>query len=193
MDDFDKAIEMLDRSSRITPTGLALSNLGTAYYRLGRFTDAAAAYESALRLDAKAPLLHGNLGDAYLRLDRRTDAAREFASARQLALAALKVNATDARWMSRAAGFEAKLGLNAEASAHAAEAVALAPRDPDVQFKQAVVAALAGDSETALRALKQALSLGFKPDDVRNDYDLAGLKDSPEFAALLNQPRKEFR
>ena len=193
MDDFDKAIEMLDRSSRITPTGLALSNLGTAYYRLGRFTDAAAAYESALRLDAKAPLLHGNLGDAYLRLDRRTDAAREFASARQLALAALKVNATDARWMSRAAGFEAKLGLNAEASAHAAEAVALAPRDPDVQFKQAVVAALAGDSETALRALKQALSLGFNPDVVRNDYDLAGLKDSPEFAALFNQPSKESR
>ena len=193
MDDLRKAIEMLDRSSRITPTGLALSNLGTAYYRLGRFTDAARAYESALRLDARAPLLHGNLGDAYLRLDRKSDAAREFTSARQLALAALKVNAPDATWMSRIAKFEAQLGMHAEASAHAEQAVALAPRDPDVHFKQAVVAALGGNRQAALRTLEQALSLGYKPDDARNDYDLAGLKNSPEFAALLNRHKKESR
>ena len=56
MGDFDRAIEMFDRSSKIAPTGLALSNLGTAYYRLGRFADAASAYEAAPRLDAKAPL-----------------------------------------------------------------------------------------------------------------------------------------
>ena len=82
-----------------------------------------------------------------------------------MALAALRVNDKDARSMSRAAVFEAKLGLKAEASAHAAQAVALAPRDPDVQYKQAVVASLIGDRATALRALDQALTLGYKADD----------------------------
>jgi eukaryotic-like serine/threonine-protein kinase len=189
MGDFDHAIEMFDRSNKIAPTGLALTNLGTAYYRLGRFADAASAYEAALKLDAKAPLLHGNLGDAYLRLDRKADAVREFTSARELALGALRVNNKDARSMSRAAVFEAKLGLKAEAAAHAAQAVALAPRDPGVQYKQAVVAALIGDRTTAFRALEQALTLGFKANDARNDYDLAAIKNSPEFTALLNNHR----
>jgi tetratricopeptide (TPR) repeat protein len=189
MGDFDRAIPMFDRSSLITPTGLALSNLGTAYYRLGRFADAAAAYERAIRLDAKAPLVHGNLGDAYLRLNRKADALREFSSARDLALSALKVNEKDARAMSRAAGFEAKLGLKTESAAHAAQAVALAPRDPDVQYKQAVVAALLGDRTTAFRALEQALTLGYKAEDASNDYDLVTIKNSPEFTTLLNSHR----
>ena len=189
MRDFDRAIEMFHRSNTVTPTGLAQSNLGTAYYRMGRFDDAAKAYEAAVRLEAKAPLTHGNLGDAYVRLNRKADAAREFTIARQMALDALRVNAKDVRAMSRAAGYEAKLGLKAEASAHAAKAVALAPRDPDVQYKRAVVASLAGDRATALRALDQALTLGFKADDARNDYDLAGLKNSPEFTALLSSHR----
>jgi serine/threonine-protein kinase len=189
MGDFHRAIDMFDRSSKITPTGLALSNLGTAYYRLGRFGDAVKAYEAALRLDAKSSMLHGNLGDAYVRLNRKADAAREFAAAREMALAALRVNDKDARTMARAATFEAKLGLKTEAAAHAAQAVVLAQRDPEVQYKQAVVAALIGDRPTALRALNEALTLGFKADDARNDYDLAGIKDSPEFAALLNKHR----
>jgi len=189
MGDFHRAIDMFDRSSKITPTGLALSNMGTAYYRLGRFGDAVKAYEAALRLDAKSSMLHGNLGDAYVRLNRHADAAREFTAAREMALAALRVNDKDARTMARAATFEAKLGLKTEAAAHAAQAVVLALRDPEVQYKQAVVAALIGDRPTALRALNEALTLGFKADDARNDYDLAGIKDAPEFAALLNNHR----
>jgi adenylate cyclase len=189
MGDVARAIEMFDRSNKIAPTGLALTNLGTAYYRLGRFADAASAYEAALKLDAKAPLLHGNLGDAYLRLNRKADAVREFTAARELALGALRVNNKDARSMSRAAVFEAKLGLKAEAAAHAAQAVALAPGDPYVQYKQAVVAALIGDRTAAFRALEQALTLGYKAEDARNDYDLATIKNSPEFSALLNNHR----
>jgi tetratricopeptide (TPR) repeat protein len=191
MGNFSRAIEMFDRSSKITPTGLASSNLGTAYYRLSRFGDAATAYETAIRLDPKSALLHGNLGDAYLRLARKADAAREFGIARQMALAALRINDKDVRAMSRVAVFEAKLGLKTDASAHAARAVALAPRDPDVQFKQAVVAALNGERPVALRALEQALTFGYKAGDARADYDLAGIADSPEFAQVLARHSKE--
>jgi serine/threonine-protein kinase len=189
MEEYTRAIEVLDRSIRITPTGLALTNLATAYYRLGRFSDAVSAYERALSLDAKSALLHGNLGDAYLRVNRKPDAVREFTAARDLALAALKVNDKDTRAMSRVAVFEAKLGMKNDAAAHAAQAVALARRDPEVQYKQAVVAALNGDRAAALRALEAALTLGYKADLARSDYDLAGIKDSPEFTALVNKHR----
>ena len=189
MGDFYRAIGMFERSSRIAPTGLALSNLGTAYYRLGRFGEAVSAYESAIRIDAQSPLLHGNLGDAYLRVDRKADANHEFTTARELALAALRVNERDPRTLSRVAAFEAKLGLAEDAAAHASKAVALAPKDPDVQYKRAVVAAIGGDRDTALRALDQALTLGYKSNDAKNDYDLAGIRNSPEFAALLDKHR----
>jgi eukaryotic-like serine/threonine-protein kinase len=189
MREFTRAIDALNHSIKIKPTGLALTNLGTAYYRLERFADAVTAYEGALRLDARSALLHGNLGDAYLRVGRKSDAAHEFGLAREGALAALRVNEKDARAMSRVAVFEAKLGLMQEAAAHAAQAVALAPRDPEVVYKQAVVAALNADRAAALQALEAALTLGYKAELAQSDYDLAGIKDSPEITALLNRHR----
>jgi tetratricopeptide (TPR) repeat protein/TolB-like protein len=189
MGEHDHAIEMFERSNQIAPNGYAFMNLGTEYYRLERFPDAIDAYERALRIDPKLPLLHGNLGDAYLRVGKIADAAREFGLAREGALAALRVNDKDARAMSRAAVFEAKLGLKKEATAHAAQAVALAQRDPEVLFKQAVVAALNADRAAALSALEAALTLGYRADVARSDYDLAALKESPEFTALLNRYR----
>jgi Flp pilus assembly protein TadD len=134
-------------------------------------------------------VLHGNLGDAYLRVGKTIDAAREFGLARQGALAALRVNDKDARAMSRLAAFEAKLGLKKEATDHAEQAVALAPKDPEVQYKRAVVAALIGDRATALRVLETALSLGYKAADASIDYDLSSIEASPEFAAVVNRPR----
>jgi len=189
MGEYARAIDVLDRSIRITPTGLALTNLATAYYRLERFADAVTAYERALSVAPNSALLHGNLGDAYLRVNRKADATREFTAARDLALAALKVNDKDARTMSRVAVFEAKIGLKQDAAAHAAQAVALAPRDPEAQYKQAVVAALNGNRDLAFRALGTALALGYKAEDARADYDLASIKESPEFTALVNNRR----
>ena len=72
---------------------------------------------------------------------------------------------------------------------HAAQAVALSGHDPDIQYKQAVVFALVGDRRQALEALKQALALGIKAAVVSADYDLAALKGSPEFEAIVANRR----
>jgi tetratricopeptide (TPR) repeat protein len=162
-------------------------NIGTAYYRLERFADALGAYTAAAKADGASPVVHGNLGDAYLRLNRRAEAQREFALARTLTLAALKVNDKDSRNLARIAVFEAKLGMTADAIAHAAQAVALAPRDPDIRYKQAVVDALAGRTRESLDALKQAVALGYRAADARADYDLAAIKGLPEFAQVVRQ------
>lgn len=193
MGDTERALDALERSNKIAPTGLSLSNTGTAYYRLGRFEDAARAYAAALDIDPNSLLLHGNLGDAYLRLNRTDDAKREFSRARTLALEALKVNDKDARTLSRVAAFEAKLGMPTEAVAHAAQAVSLSARDPDIQYKQAVVFAINGNRLEALEALKRALALGFKAAVVKADYDLAALKGSAEFEAIVANHPKEAR
>ncbi len=190
MGDVPRSLQQFEESNKIAPTGRALSNMGTAYYRLGRFADAVNAYTASAKLDASSPVLHGNLGDAYLRLNRPADAKREFETARTLTLAALKVNDKNARDLSRIGAFEAKLGMASDAIAHAAQAVAIAPRDPDVRYKQAVVDALLGRKTEALQALKQALALGYKAADAQADYDLAAIKGSPEYARIVAVSRE---
>src|SRR5204863_2869790 len=114
------------------------------YQRLGRFEDAARACLEAVKLNPKYELAHYNLGDAYLRLRRTADARREIQQARDLWLTTLRVNEKDAFTTARIAVCEAKLDLRAQADRRAADAAALAPKDPEVQYKRAVVAALGG-------------------------------------------------
>ena len=130
-------------------------------------------------------LAHYNLGDAYLRLGRAADARREIQKARDLWLAALRLNEKDAFTMARIAVCEAKLDMRALADRHAAEASALAPKDPEVQYKRAVVDALSGRGPDAIKALKLALELGINRREAREDLDLAAVRELPEFAALV--------
>ena len=182
-----RSLELFEKANQLAPTGRAFLNIGTAYYRMGRFADAAEAYTRAAKFDdaAKSPVLHGNIGDTYLRLNRPGDAKRAFSTARILALDGLRVNDRDSRNLSRIAAFEAKLGMAAEAVAHATQAVAIAPRDPDVRYKLAVVYAVGGRNGEALRALREAIALGYKAAEANADYDLAGIKGSAEFAQII--------
>jgi serine/threonine-protein kinase len=182
-----RSLELFEKANQLAPTGRAFLNIGTAYYRMGRFADAAEAYTRAAKFDdaAKSPVLHGNIGDTYLRLNRPVDAKRAFATARTLALDGLRVNDRDSRNLSRIAAFEAKLGMASEAVAHATQAVAIAPRDPDVRYKLAVVYAVGGRTSEALRALREAIALGYKAAEANADYDLAGIKGSAEFAQII--------
>jgi len=87
--------------------------------------------------------------------------------------------------MARIAGCEAKLGMTAEAERHAADAIALAPKDPEVQYKAAVVFALANRRQEAIKRLQVALTLGINRHEAREDPDLASIRELPEFAALV--------
>jgi tetratricopeptide (TPR) repeat protein len=139
-----------------------------------------------VKLNPKYELAHYNLGDAYRRLGRTADARREMQQARDLWLAALGLNAKDAFTMARIAVCESKLDMRAQADRRAADAAALAPKDPEVQYKRAVVAALDGRRDEAMKALKLAIDLGINRREAREDRDLDALKKLPEFAALVS-------
>src|SRR4029077_5300949 len=62
---YSEAIPLLERSLASRKTTEATSNLGTAYFQLRRYTDAAAAFEQSTQLDPQNYLIWGNLGDAY--------------------------------------------------------------------------------------------------------------------------------
>ena len=185
--DNERALEYFKRANQIQPQRRGYANIATISYRLGRFSEAVAAYKDALKLDPKSDITHGNLGDAYVRLGQRADAEREYRVARELSLDALGVNKRDAEILARVAAFEAKLGLAEAASGHIAQAQAIARDDVQIQYKRAVVEAQIGHTDRAIDELSRALDLGYSARNAAEDYDLVSLRSSQRFRSLVNR------
>ncbi len=72
--------------------------------------------------------------------------------------------------------------------------VASRPFNPGARYDLACAQALAGDAQTALHTLSEAVSLGFDDaDGLSKDEDLASLKREAEFARLVEAARRTQR
>jgi len=70
-----EALAMLEKARALSPEdGYIIDSVGWAYYRLGRYADAAKALEAAVELIPGDPTINDHLGDAYWRIGRRLDA-----------------------------------------------------------------------------------------------------------------------
>lgn len=73
--EFKKAIALATKDdSKI----VANYNMGNAYFDLGRYQEAADAYQSSLKLDSTLSKVHNNLGLALVGMKRTSDAATKF-------------------------------------------------------------------------------------------------------------------
>ena len=81
----DEAMAMLEKARALRPLdGFVADSVGWAYYRLGRYQDAARALEEAVQLAPGAPDVNDHLGDAYWRVGRKIDARFQWQHALQL-------------------------------------------------------------------------------------------------------------
>ncbi len=62
----------------------AITHLGRIYAEMGKFDEAKAQFEAALRVDADLPLTHMNLADVLMRQNKRDEAVEHFIAAMQL-------------------------------------------------------------------------------------------------------------
>jgi eukaryotic-like serine/threonine-protein kinase len=171
------------------------SSLGYVYYVQGRFDDAVAAYQLAIKARPGNATTHWNLADALRHLGRNVDARREYETARELFDVDLGVDATDTNALSVRATCQARLGRIDKAQADIARAVELAPDDPDVQYQRALVAAIAGRRDESVSALEKAVAAGYSRALLRVDQDLASLRSWTRFQALLasSEPPRRSR
>jgi len=177
--DYEKAIA-LDADN-----AAAYSNLGVLSFEEKRYDDAARAFAGAIRLRPKRALYHRNLGDAYTKLTRKDEARAEYLTAINLTNETLGVNPTDANALSQLAVYEAKVGRASDARRHADDAVARNAANPDVLFRRGVVLALIGDVRGAVSALTNAVNHGYNVGQLREEDDLAGIANDPEFRKLI--------
>jgi serine/threonine-protein kinase len=176
-----EAIEPLEHSLKIRKTADGTSNLATAYFQSRRYADAARLLQDATSLDARNYEIWGNLGDAYYWAPgMRERASGAYRQALELGEEQRKVNPRDAHMLSYLAQYHAMLGEKQKAQLQIAEAEKLAPRDPEVLYYSAIVYVQAGDQEKSLEKLEHAVAAG---------YPAAGVRDTPNFEVLGNDPR----
>jgi tetratricopeptide (TPR) repeat protein len=71
----EQALEMIRKAVTLRPKdGYIVDSLGWAYYRLGKFEEAAAELEKAIVLSPSDPTINDHLGDAYWKTDRKLEA-----------------------------------------------------------------------------------------------------------------------
>jgi tetratricopeptide (TPR) repeat protein/predicted Ser/Thr protein kinase len=178
---YGEAIEPLERSLKIRKTGAGTSNLATAYFNSKRYADAARLLEEASTLDAQNYEIWGNLGDAYYWAPgMRERAPAAYRKALELGEEQRKINTRDAHMLSYLAGYHAMLGEKEKARVRIREAEKLAPKDPEVLYYAAMVFVQAGDQKKSMELLERAVAAG---------YPAAGIRDTPNFAVMENQPR----
>lgn len=182
-----QAIGHYEHAVRLGPSAAAYSNLAYSYYETGRFQEALAAYLEAAKRDGKRPDVHRNLGDTFSKLGRPAEARAAYEAAVAAGNALLQVNASDARTIALVALSEAKLRRSDAAERHAAEAMALAPKDIEVSVKNAEVYAILRQPSRSLAALRTAIALGYDRATAAANEELRPLQDNAEFKALTDR------
>ncbi len=181
----DDAVRVFRQSIQRSPSGHAYSNLGTAYYFAGHYREAADAFEHATQHETHY-VYWRNLGDAY-RWVPGSDAKARHAFERSIELCdeAIHVNPNDSTaYMTRASAL-AKLGRQREARTAILRALELEPQLASNVYEAAVIASLGGSDDDAVARLEQALRLGYNPDDMMRDPELANLRKSGRLQAII--------
>ncbi len=178
-----EAITVSQRAIELRPSYMAYSNLGTAYSRAQRYTDAAEAYRKALELDDTDWLAWGNLAYVYAWTNGMDAQATEtFQRAIELAEAARPQNPRDPFVHSDLALYYVKTGQTELALQRLGTATTLAPDSGEIQAAGAEVYELLGQRDKAIELAKLSLDLG---------YPRQRLQRNPEMSELLSDPRMQ--
>jgi tetratricopeptide (TPR) repeat protein len=182
----DQAAAMWRRTLQIQPDAGAYSNLGVVYFYTGHHADSASMFEKAAELEPQSYLYRGNLADAYRWTPGEKDRAKpNYAQAIALVQRDLEVNPRDTDALGYLALYEAKSGDLEKARQPIGQALALAPKDVNVQSMAAEVYAVTGDRQKALDCLKSAVQGGYPRFEIEANPEFDGLRNDPRYREIM--------
>jgi len=185
MGQYEKAIDSSKKSIAIRPTYAGYVNLGAAYFGLQKFTEAAAAYEEAAKLDPQQYVIWGNLGDALYQLGKKDQAAEPLRKAVALATTELKVNPHDPNVLSDLASYESELGDRKDSLTYLAQALQYTHNDKDVLLEAASIYNHLGETGLAVEWLAKAVHAGYAVDKIRSMHEFDNLAGTPGYQQLM--------
>src|SRR5579864_9101264 len=182
---YSEAIQPLNESLRIRATPGTYTNLGTAYFHLRNFPEAAKAYAEATHLNDRDYLLWGNLGEAQNFAGNRQEAETAYRKSIALAEETLKINPHDPELLKNLANYHVMLGESTPALKYLDQALAYGKSDKEILFSAALIYNRLGETGTALEWLSKALQAGYSLTTVRESPDLDNLRSNPRYQALV--------
>ncbi|MGH7857143.1 MAG: tetratricopeptide repeat protein, partial [Candidatus Binatia bacterium] len=183
---YDEALALYESISGGVADAEAASNLATLYFFNGRFADADRSYRRAIQISPRQPIYHRNLADTLLKLQRVEEATQEYALALDLVNRLLHSNATDIDLRLQRALYLARAGRCPEAVAYASELGRTLSESAAIEHALSRPFALCGRNLEAIDHLQRAVALGFMPASLRQEDELAGLRDEPAFKRLVD-------
>ncbi len=183
---YPDAIAVLEKSVARRPNAAAYNNLGNANFSMRKFDEAARNFKAGLEFEKNNWLSWGNLGDAYYWAPgKRLQAGDAYREAIRLAEEKLHVNPRDGRLWAYRATYLAMLDKKGEAIESLQRALSFSPKDPDVQFRAALVYNHFDDAEHTLQRLQYALASGAATSWFRDTPDFDHLRTDARFQAIL--------
>src|SRR5277367_2097842 len=178
---YSQAIETFKHSISIRPSAYAYSNVGTAYFYMHRFDDAAINYEQSLKLDDGDFAIWWNLAEAYYWSPaKKPQAEHAYRQCISLGSPRLAVNPRDVDAMGVLAVCHAMVNDRKGALDLLQSAYALGPQDAELSFKAAIVYTQLHDEDRAVQRLGEAIAAG---------YSAKLASDTPIFDQLRSNPR----
>jgi tetratricopeptide (TPR) repeat protein len=178
---YSQAIETFKRSISIRPSAYAYSNIGTAYFYMHRFDDAATNYEQSLKLDEGDFDVWWNLAEAYYWSPaKKPQAEHAYRQCISLGSPRLDVDPRDVDAMGVLAVCHAMVNDRKGALDLLQRAYALGPQDAELSFKAAIVYTQLHDEDRAVQRLGEAIAAG---------YSAKLASDTPIFDQLRSNPR----
>jgi tetratricopeptide (TPR) repeat protein len=174
--DFPRAAEFFERALQNNQTPSALSNSASVWFLAGDYERAATYYLQAAELAPSDFRIWSNLADAESQIPgREGDARAHYQLSLQLAEENLAVNEKDYVALYTIAWIAANIGSPDVAQEQIAEALQVAPDDPDVLYYAAQVYNLLGNKPLATANMIDAVGRGFPEDVLKATPALIGL------------------
>jgi serine/threonine-protein kinase len=184
---YSDAIPLFQKSLSLQSDYSTYSNLGVAYFYLEQYGEAVKGFEKAVEMNPNEQIAWGNLADAYRWSGQKDKANTTYDKAIALAYKELQVNPRSASTLGYLASYYAKKGESAKALDFSRRARAIDPQDVYLVYQEALVQALAGRSNDALKSLREAFRRGYPAEEAVKEPELKNLRTNPEFAKLVKE------
>jgi tetratricopeptide (TPR) repeat protein/DNA-binding winged helix-turn-helix (wHTH) protein/TolB-like protein len=182
---WNESISSYEEALRIRPNFAIYSNLGTAYFYLKRYGDAAKMFLKAVEINPNDETVAGNLADAYRWSGQTEKALAAYRKAIALAYRELQVNPDDATTTGHLALYYARRGDVKEGLVLIHRARALDHANVRLIYNEATLEALAGNTHQALDCLREAFEKGYPASEAGIDPEFKGIRNRPEFQRLV--------
>lgn len=183
--DPSRAVELYKKLVKRSPGIAELSNLGLAYFLLGRYPEAAGVFQRTVDQEPRNALLALNLADSYLLMGRETQGQDLYRRVLQL-IEEDPSSSNNPQFLTTKAQALAHLNQGTEAVAAVQEALRLAPNNSQVSYEASLVYALLGERNSALTNAREALKLGCEPRWFSFPW-FESLRHQPDFQKLLRE------